>query len=282
MREESSFRSRTETVSTCKGGLIAKALSYVVAENLEELCTTRASWRANDRIEVNVPSCQANGGCITKGLYVNVPETHSVAADEASKRQSTVGRHVSMRQGHGSQSSSQDKYWTACLASCSEEARTNQSSRYRKSRILCKGAHTTAKTLVKTWGAVESLTFGRAASKPPCVEEQRMKNAQVKRITARPPKQTNPQGRARGNRARRRRPRPTPSLARGTHTEASPEAKTTECGIHSATGQTGRPKDDTRTPRGLAGKTAPKSPTVVIPSFEIRSSDPDPRGVTPS
>ena len=37
-------------------------------------------------------------------------------------------------------------------------------------------------------------------------------------------------------------------------------------------------KDTPRTGR----KTAPKSPTVVIPSFEIRSSDPDPRGVTPS
>ena len=54
-------------------------------------------------------------------------------------------------------------------------------------------------------------------------------NAQVKRITARPPKQTNPQGRARSNRARRRRSKPTPSLARGKHTESSPEAKTTEC-----------------------------------------------------
>ena len=77
-------------------------------------------------------------------------------------------------------------------------------------------------------------------------------------------------------------PRPTPSLARGIHTESSPEAKTTECGTHPASEQTGRPKDDTKTPRGRAGKNAPKSPTVVIPSFEIRSSDPDPTGVTPS
>ena len=77
-------------------------------------------------------------------------------------------------------------------------------------------------------------------------------------------------------------PRPTLSLARGTHTESMPEAKTLECGTHSATEQTGRPKGGTKTLRGLAGKTAPNSPTAVIPSFEIRSSHPDLTGVTPS
>ena len=51
-------------------------------------------------------------------------------------------------------------------------------------------------------------------------------------------------------------PRPTPSLARGPHTESTPEARTVECGTHSATEQTGRPKDDTRTPRGKAGPLA--------------------------
>ena len=30
------------------------------------------------------------------------------------------------------------------------------------------------------------------------------------------------------------------------HTESSPEAKTTECGTHSASEQDGRPKDDTK------------------------------------
>ena len=50
-----------------------------------------------------------------------------------------------------------------------------------------------------------SLTSGRAASKPPMRGRPMHGNAQVKSITARPPKQTNPQGRARGNRARRRR-----------------------------------------------------------------------------
>ena len=37
------------------------------------------------------------------------------------------------------------------------------------------------------------------------------------------------------------------------HTESMPEAKTIERGTHSATEQTGRPKDDTRIPRGMAG-----------------------------
>ena len=77
-------------------------------------------------------------------------------------------------------------------------------------------------------------------------------------------------------------PRPTPSLARGIHTESSPEAKITECGTHPASEQTDRPKDDTKTPRGRAGKNAPKSPTVVVLSLKIRSSDPDQTGVTPS
>ena len=66
------------------------------------------------------------------------------------------------------------------------------------------------------------------------------------------------------------------------HTKSTPEAKTTECGTHSATEQTGRPKDDTKTSRGLAGKTAPKNPIEAIPSLEIRSVDPDPIGVTPT
>ena len=43
---------------------------------------------------------------------------------------------------------------------------------------------------------------------------------------------------------------------RGIHTQSSPEAKTTECGTHLAPEQTGRPKDDTKTPRGRARKNA--------------------------
>ena len=54
-------------------------------------------------------------------------------------------------------------------------------------------------------------------------------------------------------------PRPAPSLARGIHTESSPEAKTTECGTLPASEQTGRPKDDKKTPRGRAGKTLPRA-----------------------
>ena len=74
-----------------------KALSHLVVENPQELSTTRANWRANDSIKVNDPSCQANSGCITKGLYVNSPVTHSIAADDASRRQSTVVCHVSTK-----------------------------------------------------------------------------------------------------------------------------------------------------------------------------------------
>ena len=52
--------------STLKGDPIVKALNHIVVENPQELGTTRANWRANDSIKVNGPSCQANGGCITK------------------------------------------------------------------------------------------------------------------------------------------------------------------------------------------------------------------------
>ena len=67
-------------------------------------------------------------------------------------------------------------------------------------------------------------------------------------------------------------PRPTPSLARGIHTESSLQS---------------RPADQRMTQRHPEDgpekkKNAPKSPTVVIPSLEIRSLDPDPTGVTPS
>ena len=88
-----------------RGDLIAKALSHIVVENPQELCTTRTSWRANDSIKVIVPICQANSGCTTKGLYVNLPETHSLAADEA-RRDSPlwcVLCPVSKRQGCSSQ-----------------------------------------------------------------------------------------------------------------------------------------------------------------------------------
>ena len=58
-------------------------------------------------------------------------------------------------------------------------------------------------------------------------------NALVKRITERPLKQTDPRGegeRASGPEEEEEGPRPTPSLARGRHTDSSPEVKTTECG----------------------------------------------------
>ena len=66
-------------------------------------------------------------------------------------------------------------------------------------------------------------------------------------------------------------PRPTPSSARGTHTETPLEAKTTECGTLPPSEPTGRPKDDKTHPEDGPEKTDPKSPTVGIPSLEIRS-----------
>ena len=66
----------------------------------------------------------------------------------------------------------------------------------------------------------------------------------------------NPRGKRKATGPEEEGPRPTPSLARGPHTESTPEARTVECGTHSATEQTGRPKDDTRSPRGKAGPLA--------------------------
>ena len=101
-----------------------------------------------------------------------------------------------------------------------------------------------------------SPTSGSAASEPPCVEDQRMKR----------PGKKNHREAAEADRGGREAtgpeeegPRPTPSLARGIHTESSPQAKTTECGTLPASEQTGRPKNDKKTPRGRAGKTLPRA-----------------------
>ena len=45
---------------------------------------------------------------------------------------------------------------------------------------------------------------------------------------------------------------------------------------------TGRPKDDETQPEERPGKNAPMSPTLGIPSLEIRLREPDPDRVTPS
>ena len=77
-------------------------------------------------------------------------------------------------------------------------------------------------------------------------------------------------------------PKPTPSLARGVHTESSPEAKTTE--MWNPPQLQLRPADPrmTKTHPEDGPENAPKSPTVVIPSLKIRSLEYDPKRVTPS
>ena len=52
------------------------------------------------------------------------------------------------------------------------------------------------------------------------------------------------------------RPRPTSPLVRGPQPQATPEARTVKCGTYFATEQNGRPKDDTKPPRGKAGPLA--------------------------
>ena len=59
------------------------------------------------------------------------------------------------------------------------------------------------------------------------------------------------------------------------HTQSTPEARTVECGAHSATEPTGRPKDDTRTPRGKAG---PLQPNCSNSFIRDQIKDPDPTG----
>ena len=66
-------------------------------------------------------------------------------------------------------------------------------------------------------------------------------------------------------------------MVRGPQTESKPEAKTIERG---PTPLQSRPADHRLThghPEAWP-ETAPKNPTVAIPSFEIRSTDPDPTG----
>ena len=70
-------------------------------------------------------------------------------------------------------------------------------------------------------------------------------------------------------------PRPTSPSVRVPQTQDPPEARTVKCGTYIATEQNGLPKEGTKPPRGKAtprqSRTARKSPTVAIPSIEIRS-----------
>ena len=105
------------------------------------------------------------------------------------------------------------------------------------------------------------LTPGRAASKPPHAwKTHTWKTPRWKESPRGRRSRPNPRGGREATGPEEERPRPTPSSTRWTHTESTPEAKTTECGNHFATEQTGQPKDDTKTSRGLARKTAPKKP----------------------
>ena len=128
-----------------------------------------------------------------------------------------------------------------------------------------------------------SPTSGSAVSEPSCVEDQRMKCPGEKNHSEAAEADWSVRvGREATGPEEEEGPRPTPSLGRGIHTESSPEAKTTECGTLPASEQTGRPKDDKNSPPRTGWKNAPKSPTVVIPSLEIRSWDSDLKRVTPS
>ena len=76
--------------------------------------------------------------------------------------------------------------------------------------------------------------------------------------------------------------RPTPLLARGVQTESSQEAKTPDCGTLPDFRAYLVDQRMTRSSRGRPGKNAPTSPTLGIPSLEIRLREPDPKRVTPS
>ena len=88
----------------CRGDPIAKVLNHKVEENPQELRTTRANWRANDKIQVNDPSCEANSGCTTTGHEVNLPKAHNIAVDETRRRQSTA-KYQNVKQDKGAAAS---------------------------------------------------------------------------------------------------------------------------------------------------------------------------------
>ena len=89
------------------------------------------------------------------------------------------------------------------------------------------------------------------------------------------------QGRARGNRARRRRRTKTHISVGQRETHQSPRQKRRQRNVEPSPPQS-RPKDDKKPTLRTGWKNAPKRPTVVIPSFEIRTVDSDPKMVTPS
>ena len=83
--------------STRMGVPIAKTLNPAGLRNPKALQSYQSWLEGHDSIEVNDPCCQANGGCITKGLLCQLTRAHSIAADEAGRRQSTVVWHVSTK-----------------------------------------------------------------------------------------------------------------------------------------------------------------------------------------
>ena len=92
-----SFPSRTTPASTPAGVTPSQRLRYGRREPTVT-CTSRGSWRAKDRKDGNEPCGQTHGGRTTTGQQVNIPKTHSTAADEARRRQPTVKEQRQARQ----------------------------------------------------------------------------------------------------------------------------------------------------------------------------------------
>ena len=102
-------------------------------------------------------------------------------------------------------------------------------------------------------------------------------NALGKKITIRPPKQTDPRGKGERQQGQKEKKGQDPLLRWREGYTQGPHQKWRQLNVElpPTSELTGRPQDDKNSPRGRAGKNAPKSPTVGSVEYH-------PKRVTPS
>ena len=161
---------------------------------------------------------------------------------------------------------------------------------YRYAKTRCPDLSPGRGVTQRIWGTLNihqqpiprSPTSGRAASKPPCVEDQPMKRPGEKNHREAAEADQSP---GEGERQQGQKKKGQDPLLRWWEGYTQrPRQKRRQQNVEPTLLQS-RLADQRMTqrhPRGRAGKKAPKNPTVLIPSFEIRLSDPDPTGVSPS
>ena len=81
-----SFQSRIYQPRPCRGDPIAKVANPMGEENSQEPAQPEQAGEGRTGEKATNPAAKENGGRTTTGQEVNIPQTHSVSADEARRR----------------------------------------------------------------------------------------------------------------------------------------------------------------------------------------------------